>query len=146
MLKHKASLSSSPGGRRILRDNTTINTHANCQRLIASRFTSEGCRTSFCSHLIFVANTLTFGGRGEVRSLGMLRTRANVLCSPIIHGSLRPPVGTDLKISNMETPCAYDLFASRNGLGNGQYVSVVSSKGDVCRVLFWRYFMAQSSS
>lgn len=128
MVEYKVLLSPSHGGRRILRDNMTINTHANCQRLIASCFTPEWCRRSLCSHLIFVANTLTFGGRGEVQSLGTLRTWTNVLYSAIIHGSLRPPVSPDLKISkNMGDTCICDLFVCRNGLGNGQYLSVGSS-------------------
>lgn len=137
MVECKVLLSPSHGGRRILRDNMTINTHANCQRLIASRLISEWCRRSFCSHLIFVANTLTFGGRGEVQR--MLQTRTIVLYSPIIHGSLRPPVSTDLTISkNMGTPACMTFFVCRNGLGNGQYLSVafaiVPSKGGECCV------------
>lgn len=152
MVEYKVLLSPSHGGRRILRDNMIINTHANCQRLIASRFSSEWCRRSSCSHLIFVANTLTFGGRGEVQNLRTLWTRTNVLYSPIIHGSLRPPVSTDLKISkNMGTPASMTFVVCRNGLGNGQYLSVGSSSfplKETSAACFsvWRCAMAQSQS
>lgn len=49
----------------------------------------------------------------------MLRARADVLYSPIIHGSLRPPVGTDLEISNMETPARMTFLLAEMGLEMG---------------------------
>lgn len=92
-----------------------INTHANCQRLIVSCWTSEGSDEtmvpSFCCHPFSVANALTFRGRGEVQSLRMLRTQNNVLYPPIIHGSLRPPVSSNLKVwKTVGTPARMTFF------------------------------------
>lgn len=126
MVEYKVLLSPSHGSRRILRYNVTINTRANRLRLIASRFTSVPTILLLSPHLC--CQHFNFWRQG--RSSEPRDAPNTDRCPLFTHYSWITTTTSQYRFKDFQEygdTCIYDLFVCRNGLGNGQYLSVGAS-------------------